>query len=459
MKRITTALIFFATCAALHATPIAKVYRWDSRVEDGPAMALEPTRGETMVLQPRLLSYGSPMDLTHVYTVFMLYKPVGSTNVYSVPGGVLNATNGQIQVTWTASNELPNTAYAWDILVSDGTTTVVGARGAIKFRDGPAYNARVSTNAPIYVLDFATVLLLNVGHAPFLSSYEIADVREFLATIQNGTGDIDCENMTIRGTLTFTDWPSYLARTSDIPAQVRVAAGTNITVATTTNAGVITYTVTGAAGGGGGGGVGTYTNTIINGVANTSMVSIADGSNITWAAGTDGVWRASAGIPATWSSTGTLYWVVGGQTIGRVDSNGITLLKGSLSLFEEDLTCNVRLYDGSRVAPSLTPQGHPGTWGLFFKSYLGTYSAAWSQSSNEIGILHGGGISLTGSNTAFRGNVIAPTLTVGAVSADIRYALAPTNMAAFVLTNVFNGVTNRIWFSAQGVVTNFDVVP
>lgn len=156
-------------------------------------------------------------------------------------------------------------------------------------------------------------------------------------------------------------------------------------------------------GGNSGGGVGTYTNTSINGVTHSNAVNIADGDNLTWALGTDGVWRASASIPQSWSSTGTLYWVVNGETIGRVDSNGITMLKGSLSLYQEDLNCNVRLYDGTRLNPSLTPQGHPGTWGLFFKSYNSTYSAFWSQGSNEIGTLNGSGITLTRTNTAFNG--------------------------------------------------------
>jgi hypothetical protein len=39
-------------------TPIAKVIRWDNNVEDGTAYALAPTRGETMILQPRFLQYG-----------------------------------------------------------------------------------------------------------------------------------------------------------------------------------------------------------------------------------------------------------------------------------------------------------------------------------------------------------------------------------------------------------------
>lgn len=506
MKRLVL-LALLTACGILQASgQTAKIYAWDSRVEDGAAFALAPTRGETMVLHPRMLSYGSPMDLTHAYTVVMLYKAVGETNVYAIEGGVVNPTNGQIEVTWTSAHEHSAATYGWDILVSGASSTVVAARGLIKFRDGQATDAQLGTNTPIYIIDFAQAQLLNVGLAPFLSSYEIADVREFTESIQNGTGDIDAKDVTVRGSLNYTNWPSYLARTSQIPQRVHVSAGANITVAITTNAGVVVYTVTGAAGGGsGGGGIGSYTNTEINGVTHSNSVRIADGDNLTWALGTDGVWRASAAIPQSWASTGTLYWVVNGETIGRVDSNGITLLKGSLSLYDEDLTCNVRLYDGSRIAPSLTPQGHPGTWGLFFKSYLGTYSAAWSQGSNEVGVLHLGGITLTRTNSAFIGRVIGDlsesfgypeslftswktnaqlsaitvtnsgTITVkdaggttrfsvngssGATSirgqdTDSRYAFAITNRSAFAWTNVLNGVTNVLYFNSQGICTNY----
>jgi hypothetical protein len=484
-------------------TPIAKVIRWDNNVEDGTAYALAPTRGETMILQPRFLQYGVPMDLTHAYTVYMIYKAVGDTNTYSVSGTILNATNGQAQIEWSSSNELAATTYAYDVLVSDSTRTVVGARGAIKFRDGVATGATLQDLQPINILDFDQVLLLNVGNAPFLSSYEINDIREYLTAIQTGIGDIDARDVTIRGTLNYTNWPAYLARTNQIPMQSAVAAGANITVAISTNAGRIVYTVTSTASGSGGGGIGSYTNTMINGVTHSNSVSIADGSNITWAQGTDGVWRASSSIPASWASTGTLYWVVNGQTIGRVDSNGITMLHGSLTLQEEDLLCNVRLYDGSRVSPSITFQGHPGTWGLYAKGYNGSYSAAWSQGNTEIGIMSGLGINLMTTNAAFTGRHVGdlsgctnypepiatnwlasrqlPSLTItnsGALTVkdaggsttfvvdgstgattvrgqdtDSRYILANTNWPTFILTNLFATKTNVLWYY-RGIVTN-----
>lgn len=492
--------MFMAAIGFASTTPIAKVYRWNSTVEDGSAFALSPTRGETMILQIRLIEYGQPKDLTHAYTVYMIYKAVGSTNTHLISGSVLDATDGMVQIEWTSAHEFAASAYAYDVLVSGPTSTVVGARGAIKFRDGVSTGAQLSTNAPIYILDFNQVQLLNVGSAPFLSSYEISDIRNYLTAIQTGVGDIDAQNVTIRGTLTYTNWPGYLSRTNQIPMASMVAAGANISVATTTNAGRIVYTVTGEAGGGTGGGIGSYTNTMINGVTHSNSVSIADGDNVEWILGTDAVWRANASIPAVWESSGRLYWVTDGFTNGYVDTNGITLLSGSLTLHDDDLTCNVRLYDGSRISPSLTFQGHPGTWGLYAKGYNGSYSAAWSQNGTEIGILSGLGITLSSTNASFTGRHVGdmssgtnypepiatnwlatrmlPDITItnsGAVTVkdaggttrfaidgssgattirgqdtDVRYAMAATNTAGFAITNVFAGVTNRLWFNASG---------
>jgi hypothetical protein len=150
---------------------------------------------------------------------------------------------------------------------------------------------------------------------------------------------------------------------------------------------------------GGGGGVGSFTNFSINGIPNSSGVMIGDSVNSQWTQGTDGVWRVDM-------STNQTQWVINGEHIGGVDSNGITLLKGTLQLYEEDLDCNVRLYDGSRLVPSLTFWGHTNEWGLYARGYNGTTVAGWSQAGTEIGLLHGGGIKLMTTNAAFEGRLI-----------------------------------------------------
>lgn len=482
----------------------AKVIRWDNSIEDGTSYALAPTRGETMVLQPRFLQYGVPMDLSHAYTVYLLYKPVGQTNVYAISGSILNATNGQAQIEWSSSNELAATTYAYDILISDATRTVVGARGAIKFRDGVATGATLTDLQPINILDFDQVVLLNVGNAPFLSSYEINDIRSYLTAIQTGLGDIDAKDVTVRGTLNYTNWPGYLARTNDIPAAVSVAAGANITVAVSTNAGRITYTVTGAAGGGTGGGIGSYTNTSINGVSNTNSIRIGDGINTAWSQDSNGVWRLDMGILSNITGSNSVQIVVDGQVLWDISTNR-TMTYVPFQMYTDDYVGNMQLYAGSRLAPSITFYGHPTGWGLYERGYNGSYAAGWSGAGIEIGLLHAAGIKLMSTNSAFEGRLIGDisgatgysepmwsswitnrqlaSLTItnsgafimkdgggstrfsvdgssGATiirsqDSDIRYALAPTNMTSFAMTNVFPaGVTNVYWFSSQGVCTN-----
>ena len=112
------------------------------------------------------------------------------------------------------------------------------------------------------------------------------------------------------------------------------------------------------------------------------------------------------GTPALWASTGTLYWVVDGETVGSVSTNGIILERGTLQLYEDDLYCNVRLYDGSRIAPSLTFAGHTNTWGMYSYGLNGSYGAGWSQAGVAIGTWYGGGVYLIDSNAAFHGPVV-----------------------------------------------------
>lgn len=75
----------------------------------------------------------------------------------------------------------------------------------------------------------------------------------------------------------------------------------------------------------------------------------------------------------------------------------------------------------------------------------------------DTAITNSGNLTFHGPNGT---NLLTLTGSTGAIKvrgqdSDQRYALAaPTNMVGFVLTNVFANVTNRLWFSAQGVLTN-----
>lgn len=768
-------------------------------------------RGESVDFCFQFLDNNTPVDLTHAYSAMLLYVPAGSTNAYAVEGDFLDRTNGTVSIPWRPLNEFAATNYVFDILISSASNTSKRAWGAFTLVTPAGYYLATNSLTPVTVIDFATARILNTGFAPFISSYDISDIRAFLSSIQSGSGSIDCQDLRVRGALDFTNWPGYLARTSQVPGSVSVVSGNNTSVSVSTNGNRIVFQVSCQAGGVSGGGIGSYTNTSINGVANSNSVYIADGQRSQWIRGTDGVWRISvdvsdvmsiltalvtatngfyttnnpagfitlsqvppdnvawqsnavdqiarqanastsnaiqaavggcvptngilgmitnntltlagfgssavngpcvyygtvnaypawtngailvfrdytygymisttnhittyyysgnldptatygyrasgqlpigsaslntniaplvalsqfypskqdlsdcyaaqhnvniltvtvsdasaplrirgsgswmdigrnvsgwsyidaagdilhlpssiyfgtnnifitpsgiwlgsnvfcnasgmygcpsgadpagaaqsvsnmllsiiptnaAGIavlggltnmPLTWSAAGTnrLAWVVNGQTVGYIDTNGLTMLQGTLQLYQSDLNCNVRLYDGSRISPSITPAGHTNSCGLFIKGYNGSYSFAWSQSGNEIGVLSALGITLSSSNAAFNGKVIGdlsscsnypeplcmalstntsfPMLsitnsgnlvmrdmggtvrfqvigssgatTIQGVDTDVRYAVARTNMSGFIVTNLFANTTNIIWYSGQGIVTN-----
>lgn len=129
----------------------AKIYRFDSRIEDMADRELNPTRGETMLIQARCLSYGIAMQFTNSSpSVYMVYRPTGLTNAYSISGSVIDATNGQVQVVWRPEHELMPATYSWDLWVSGATSDVVAARGLIRLRSGVEHEATISTNQPIW---------------------------------------------------------------------------------------------------------------------------------------------------------------------------------------------------------------------------------------------------------------------------------------------------------------------
>jgi len=95
------------------------------------------------------------------------------------------------------------------------------------------------------------------------------------------------------------------------------------------------------------------------------------------------------------ATTNRLYWIVDGQAIGYVSSNGITMIKGSLQLYEEDLNCNVRAYDGAATAPSVTFYASP-TIGWYRKSVGGSYAWAYAHNSNDVAYINNSGWYLMG---------------------------------------------------------------
>lgn len=361
------------------AADLASYERWDINPAKLSPRNIEMRRGETRYIEP---TFG--LDLTDANTVVMNYKSAGMVGgVYCVTGAVINATSGVVRVRWTAACESTNDLYTWDMPISGSSGTIIRAYGTIRLMDSVADTGDTNVAPRTFsTLDFATVNLLNVGLAPFLSSYDVSDFTAFLAACQDGTANLDINNLTVRGPIigsaaAMTNFPTNVV-------QEVINGGTTGTTGSVSRTGN-SITITFPLGGGGGGGVSYLTNLL-----DVVILNPATGDTIYYN-GTNWVNRSQTES----LTTNRLTWIIGGQTIGYVDTNGIHMVKGSLELFEEDLNCNVRAYDGSRTAPSVSFYASPLV-GWYRKSYLGNYAWTFAHTSNDVMYLHSAGATMAG---------------------------------------------------------------
>lgn len=382
-------VILVAALVSVAHADVAPELRWYVDVERPAKYDLNLRRGETVVLKPYYRNYGAAIDLTPAHLVVLRYAPASATNWYYVAtGSVANATGGIASVTWNSAREATNNTYSYEIAVQSTDSMLLRSWGTITLTPGVASDGSTSA-APTAVtsIDWATVDHSNVGAAPFLSDFDTADLEAFDATLLDGTADLDLGTLIVRGDLTasasgLTNWPTLLVTnvvnggTSGSTGQVARTGGT--------------ITLTFPVGGGSGG------SSSLTGLTDVVVNDVSQGQTLTWDE-TLGAWTNGA---ASGEGLGTnrLSWVVGGETIGYVDTNGITMLKGSLQLFEEDLHCNVFAYDGSKTAPSIAFYSQPSN-GWYRKSYDGDYAWALAHNGNDVMYLHRYGLYNYSTNT------------------------------------------------------------
>jgi hypothetical protein len=425
---------------------IAPVLAWTVRPDQLVPYNLTLKQGETAILQPTF----DGLDFSGAAAVALRYRPTGASGWhYVAPGTIHDATGGVARVRWDSTIEGTNTAYQYEIAVQSSAAMLLRAYGTITVL--PSLSGS-STSMPVRVttFDWAAVEHVNLGSAPFLSEVILAPFAAAWASLTNGTADLNVGSILVDGqpigaggggigSYTNTEIAGVSHSNSvrigngsnltwrlrsgvwcpDVPIVTgpqgpQGPAGspsTNVTITMTTNLNVMTMTITNITIGGGG--VGSFTNVQINGVTHSNGVVIGDSETTTWVQDSNGVWRVqswSSVMPATWDTelinTNELFINVGGMPMIRFTTNGIVMTHGSLQMYEEDLNCNVRLYDGTRLAPSLTFLGHTNEWGLYARGYNGNYVAGWSVAGTEVGLLHQSGLTLMSTNFAFYGRLV-----------------------------------------------------
>lgn len=395
LKRLT---MLFILIAAPVLADIDPVLRWYVDVERPAKYDISLRRGETAILEPIFRNYGAAIDLTAAHLVVLRYKPSSATNWYYVATGTVHsATGGVVQVRWTSAQEATNSSYSYEIAVQSTEAMLLRSWGTITLTPGVASDGSTSsTPTAVTSIDWATVDHSNVGAAPFLSGFDTADLEAFDDTLLNGAADLDIDTLNVRGAMTgsangLTNFPTTLI-TNIVNAGTSGTTGGISRVDGTVS---ITFPV------GGGGGTGGSTN--LAGLTDVTITDPTQGQTLTYDE-TLGGWTNAAASGES-QSTNRLLWVVNGETIGYVDTNGITMVKGSLQLYEEDLNCNVRAYDGSVAVPSVSFYASP-TLGWYRKSFAGSYVWAYAANSNDVIYLAQDGL-YTASTNSINGFIVS----------------------------------------------------
>lgn len=365
MKRLIfhflAAAFLASTILSFATTDIATIYRWTvdmggTRSYDIPAWH----HGETVVFEATYLNDGVAKDFTSAHLVEFWYRPAtwpqGSPFAV-ITGEVYSATSGVIRARWDSSKEFTNcNNYVYQFVVQSSTAQVMPGGGRFSLLGSLTDGGAGRTN-PVTVteIDWATTHSSNIGSAPFLSSFQIDDIQAEVDTLFDGTGsahvrDIESEVPPALSATNMFDFPEYLARTGAL----------------------VPHTVT----------------NIVKGAEEAVFrVERFDEHNV--------ILHPAITAEGEVQTTNRLYWIVDGQAIGYISSNGITMLKGSIELYEQDLNCNVRAYDGSRTAPSVTFYASPGI-GWYRKSISGSYAWGYAHNSNDVLYIDNAGISLMG---------------------------------------------------------------
>jgi len=411
-------------------------------------------RGEYIDLQLQYFDYNEAVHFSGVQSLDFVLTAGAITNHF--PARIMDATNGIVAFTITPTNLWASNNYLWELPVRGSNSAMIRAYGTISVTPSIGYQNLTNTPPPMSTFDFATALLYNAGLAPwplyswFTSGQANLEINDLTVhgTVSgvDGGGGIGRDGapgisptITLTNTLTGDAACTNLGSSSNVVLQFTVPQGpkgepgtnvvvfvgaekgdkgdpgadgqpvTNITYTFTTNINLITSTTT---------------NIIMNNSTNIAIaMTISTNFNVLTVTNLSLVtsnWISTninlnitnnitglTNMPAAWDAdqigTNRLSINVGGQQMVRVDTQGITMVHGSLQMYEEDLNCNVRLYDGTRLAPSLTFLGHPNDWGFYDRGYGGYSVGAWSVGGVEVGVMHANGLTLMSTNFAFNG--------------------------------------------------------
>lgn len=225
-------LVLFVV-ASLPAAAAPVPIRWDVETSRPASVKLELYRGETVDLEPRLLSYGTALDLTNATSVRLDYLPTGATgDPYTTNGIVHPSEAGRVRVTWSPACEATNALYAYTLWVRTPTGAIARAFGQLKLL-GTVSGA--TTNTPETspgIVDWAQIEHQNLPSAPFalageggggVSTGDLAQVAEAVAAVSGRVDQVEAALPGLAGTGTVAQVAADVAAVSGRVDQVEAA--------------------------------------------------------------------------------------------------------------------------------------------------------------------------------------------------------------------------------------------
>lgn len=156
------------------------VYKWDVNTQDEPPVRrqLSLFTGETLKLQPRFIEGARPSDIPTNSPVFLMYRPVESTNWYMAStSGLVNRSNkGEVSVLFTPFDDVGGSNILFHIGANFGGLNYRAFGNIIRRGSPPTI---LSTNTPIVVLTEELVdSKIDVAIRPLVTTGYLAVVLE-----------------------------------------------------------------------------------------------------------------------------------------------------------------------------------------------------------------------------------------------------------------------------------------
>ena len=124
--------------SVIHAGPVP--VRWDVETSRPAPIQLDVYRGETITLQPRMLSYGTPIDITNsTLTIYWQTNGMGQAWWQDTATAIVTEP-GRISATWSPDKDTGAASYTFFIGATDPSGTSYRAYGTMRMRHSPGWS-------------------------------------------------------------------------------------------------------------------------------------------------------------------------------------------------------------------------------------------------------------------------------------------------------------------------------